>query len=278
MDEILTVGITTYGNKVANNVINFLKGQKIKVIISENKEDCSNNLPSYIEELKRSGVDTKYFFCAKQGIAYNRQNILDNVNTKYFYTIDNDDGLTGNFTKVNEFLSKAEYDAVFIRCYEDGKYMRIPSSFIYMCTWMQIYRTEWIRSLGGYVQSWNFIHEESATNINWRTNLKNRKYRRIIIPKSYLSYKYHANSVCLISFDVSKVCDFIKGIPTNEKIIYKKKFLQLFTNFVKKYIQVYRVNENKNITYIDNFKNGKYEDILQSLNDVKSLLSEKRGS
>ncbi len=253
MNTCLTIGITTFGNKISFDVINFLKGQPINVIISENKEDLSLSPPEYVNELLKSKVNTKYIFCDKTGIGNNRQNILDNVETKYFYTIDNDDNLEGDLKEVIKFLNNEEYDAFYIRCYEDGKYMNIPHNFIYMCTWMQIYRTAWIRELGGYLQSWNFIHEESVTNINWRVNLNKKKYRRIIIPKKYLSYKYHPNSACIVDFDIGKVCDFINQIHKNEKIKDKGRFIRLFENFVKKYMKIYRVNSNKDVTYIDTY-------------------------
>ena len=147
MKTCLTIGITTFGNKISFDVINFLKGQPINVIISENKEDLSLSPPEYVNELLKSKVNTKYIFCDKPGIGNNRQNILENVETKYFYTIDNDDNLEGDLKEVIKFLNNEEYDAFYIRCYEDGKYMNIPHNFIYMCTWMQIYRTAWIREL-----------------------------------------------------------------------------------------------------------------------------------
>lgn len=272
MKTCLTIGITTFGNKISFDVINFLKGQPINVIISENKEDLSLSPPEYVNELLKSKVNTKYIFCDKPGIGNNRQNILENVETKYFYTIDNDDNLEGDLKEVIKFLNNEEYDAFYIRCYEDGKYMNIPHNFIYMCTWMQIYRTAWIRELGGYLQSWNFIHEESVTNINWRVNLNKKKYRRIIIPKKYLSYKYHPNSACIVDFDIGKVCDFINQIHKNEKIKDKGRFIRLFENFVKKYMKIYRVNSNKDVTYIDTYINGKFEDIFFSLNNQKSII------
>lgn len=272
MNTCLTIGITTFGNKISFDVINFLKGQPINVIISENKEDLSLSPPEYVNELSKSKVNTKYIFCDKPGIGNNRQNILDNVETKYFYTIDNDDNLEGDLKEVIKFLNREEYDAFYIRCYEDGKYMNIPHNFIYMCTWMQIYRTAWIRELGGYLQSWNFIHEESVTNINWRVNLNKKKYRRIIIPKKYLSYKYHPNSACIVDFDIGKVCDFINQIHKNEKIKDKGRFIRLFENFVKKYMKIYRVNSNKDVTYIDTYINGKFEDIFFCLNNQKSIV------
>lgn len=272
MNTCLTIGITTFGNKISFDVINFLKGQPINVIISENKEDLSLSPPEYVSELLKSKVNTKYIFCDKPGIGNNRQNILDNVETKYFYTIDNDDNLEGDLKEVIKFLNNEEYDAFYIRCYEDGKYMNIPHNFIYMCTWMQIYRTAWIRELGGYLQSWNFIHEESVTNINWRVNLNKKKYRRIIIPKKYLSYKYHPNSACIVDFDIGKVCDFINQIHKNEKIKDKGRFIRLFENFVKKYMKIYRVNSNKDVTYIDTYINGKFEDIFFCLNNQKSII------
>ena len=272
MNTCLTIGITTFGNKISFDVINFLKGQPINVIISENKEDLSLSPPEYVNELLKSKVNTKYIFCDKTGIGNNRQNILDNVETKYFYTIDNDDNLEGDLKEVIKFLNREEYDAFYIRCYEDGKYMNIPHNFIYMCTWMQIYRTAWIRELGGYLQSWNFIHEESVTNINWRVNLNKKKYRRIIIPKKYLSYKYHPNSACIVDFDIGKVCDFINQIHKNEKIKDKVRFIRLFENFVKKYMKIYRVNSNKDVTYIDTYINGKFEDIFFCLNNQKSII------
>lgn len=272
MNTCLTIGITTIGNKISFDVINFLKGQSINVIISENKEDLSLSPPEYVNELLKSKVNTKYIFCNKPGIGNNRQNILDNVETKYFYTIDNDDNLEGDLKEVIKFLNNEEYDAFYIRCYEDGKYMNIPHNFIYMCTWMQIYRTAWIRELGGYLQSWNFIHEESVTNINWRVNLNKKKYRRIIIPKKYLSYKYHPNSACIVDFDIGKVCDFINQIHKNEKIKDKGRFIRLFENFVKKYMKIYRVNSNKDVTYIDTYINGKFEDIFFCLNNQKSII------
>lgn len=272
MNTCLTIGITTFGNKISFDVINFLKGQPINVIISENKEDLSLSPPEYVNELLKSKVNTKYIFCDKPGIGNNRQNILENVETKYFYTIDNDDKLEGDLKEVIKFLNNEEYDAFYIRCYEDGKYMNIPHNFIYMCTWMQIYRTAWIRELGGYLQSWNFIHEESVTNINWRVNLNKKKYRRIIIPKKYLSYKYHPNSACIVDFDIGKVCDFINQIHKNEKIKDKGRFIRLFENFVKKYMRIYRVNSNKDVTYIDTYINGKFEDIFFCLNNQKSII------
>lgn len=271
MKNVLTIGITTLGNFVSSDIIEFLKGKPVKVIISECRDDKSDNLPSYVIDLRNSGVDTQYLYFGKMGIANNRQNILDHVKTEYFYTIDNDDSLEGDLEEVTKFLNENKVDALYIRCYEDGKYMRIPHSFIYMCTWMQIFRTDWFRSLGGYVQSWNFIHEECATNLNLITNLGKKTYVRKILPKKYLSYKYHANSACVISFDVSQVCAFVYKIPENEKIIDKRRFIKLFKNFTIKYIPVFRVKDD-GTTYLDNFVNGKYEDILLAIENVEKEL------
>lgn len=273
MQELLTIGITTHGNKIAKNIIDLLKSSPVRVIISEDLEYKSDldSKPIFIQELKDSGVQVKYIKSLKQGIANNRQNILDNVETKFLYTIDNDDAFECDFVALNDYLSKSDCDAIYIRCYEDGRYMHIPSSFIYMCTWMQIFRTEWFKALGGYVQSWNFIHEESATNLNLRTNLHGGKYKKAILPKKLLSYKYHANEACKVTFDVDQVCNFVENIPNNNKIIYKEKFLLLFKNFTKKYISVYRINGDS-VESLTNLKNGNIEDILKSIEKTKKEL------
>lgn len=271
MKELLTIGITAHGNKVADRVIDFIAGQPVKVIISEDLEDRSSNPPDWFKRLTASGVDAKYIFSTKQGIANNRQNILDHVETKFLYTIDNDDAMEGDWAKVNEYLASTKADAIYIRCYEDGRYMHIPANFIYMCTWMQIFRTQWLRDLGGYVQSWNFIHEESATNLNLRANLQGRPFAKEILPREYLSYLYHANDACKVTFDVEKVCQFVKGIPENPKIVNKQKFLLLFKNFAKKYIPVYRINGDSTVN-ISNYKNGTVEDILRTIDETKAVL------
>ena len=180
MENILTIGITTHGNRVSKEIISFLKGSNVSVIISEDKDIDSEFIPDYVNELSQSGTDTKYVFSKKSGIANNRQNILDNVKTKYFYTIDNDDVLKGNLTELTNFLSNNDYDIISIKCYEDGHYMHIPKDFFYMCTWMQIFKTDWFKGLGGYIQSWNFIHEECATNLNMKVNNGRKNYSKKI--------------------------------------------------------------------------------------------------
>ena len=62
MNTCLTIGITTFGNKISFDVINFLKGQPINVINAENKEDLSLSPPEYVNELLKSKVNTKYIF------------------------------------------------------------------------------------------------------------------------------------------------------------------------------------------------------------------------
>lgn len=268
MKNILTIGITTHGSHISKDIIDFLKGQPVTVIISEDKDINQNKLPDFVFELKESGTKTEYYFSERQGIANNRQNILNHVQTKYFYTIDNDDKMTGNLSELNSFLSATDFDLLYVKCYEDGKYMRVPTGFLYMCTWMQIYKTEWFRKLGGYIQSWNFIHEESVTNANMFANLGENKFKRTILHKKLLSYKYHANDACNVSFDVKQVCEFLKEIPNNALIKNKKEFVRIYKIFVQKYMPVYRINEKNEITYLSDFKNGKYEDIVELMNKM----------
>lgn len=277
MNEILTIGITTHGNKIAANIIDRLLGSPVKVIISEDL-DYRQEEPQFVINLRTSGIDVSYIKSNQSGIANNRQNILNNVSTKYLYSIDNDDDFDCDYVALNKFLHENDYDVMYVRCYEDGKYMHIPRNFIYMCTWMQIFNVEWLKKYGGYVQSWNFIHEESATNLNLRANLGNIKYKKIILPKRILSYKYHANDACKVSFDVSQVCAFITNIPNNEKIEEKEKFLQLFKNFANKYILSYRINGDSTIM-LSNIKNGSYSDIIDCIEKTKikiRLMNEKK--
>ena len=53
MNTCLTIGITTFGNKISFDVINFLKGQPINVIISENKEDL-DTFTNYISRIRKA--------------------------------------------------------------------------------------------------------------------------------------------------------------------------------------------------------------------------------
>lgn len=259
--NLLTIGITTHGNKVDLGLVKSLVGQPVNIIISEDLEDLSNNLPDYCKELSESGMNFLYVFSDLQGIANNRDNLLKFVNTKYFYIIDNDDKLLCNYQELNKFLEETDYDAIYIKCYEDGKFMGISRKFIYMTTWMQIFNTEWFRKLGGYVQSWNFIHEECATNLNMISNLGKNKYRRKNISKKIISYHYHANGACNVRFDVAEVCKFIKNIRDNEKIKNKKDFLKRFRRFAECFFPVYRIIDGNSV-YIDNFINGSLDDIL----------------
>lgn len=273
MKKMLTVGITTHGNKVSDRIVDCLCNKPIDVIVSEDKENLSNNQPVFINKIQSSGVDAKYIFSELQGIANNRQNILDNVHTKYVYIIDNDDELNCNFEKLNFFLRLTNFDVLYVHCYEDGKFMGIGNSkeFIYMCTWMQIFKTSWLRKHGGYVQSWNFIHEEFATNINLLTNSNNRFYKKVILPESLIKYFYHANNVCNLSFDVKKVCDFIIDIPNNEKIKNKITYLNHFEQYARKYIPVYRTTE-QGTTYIQNYVNGVFTDILHCISETRKKM------
>ena len=273
MKNMLTIGITTHGNKISNKIIKYLCNKPIDVIISEDKENLSASLPTYIETIKLTGVNVRYVFSKLQGIANNRQNILDNVQTKYVYIIDNDDDFKCDFKKLNLFLKFTNFDVLYVHCYEDGRFMGIGNSkeFIYMCTWMQIFKASWLRKFGGYIQSWNFIHEEFATNINLITNLNNRSYKKTILSENLINYSYHANNVCNLSFDVKKVCDFISGIPNNKKIKDKKKYLNNFEQYTRKYIPVYRINEIETI-YIQNYVNGVFTDILQCISRTREKM------
>lgn len=275
MDTLLTIGITTHGNKISEKIIQFLLNKPIQIIVSEDLEDKSSNLPDYITRLYSFNKNVKYIFSHKQGIANNRQNILDVVTTKYLYTIDHDDLLEANFWMLNEFLDNSNYDVLYVKCYEDGEYIRIPHNFIYMCTWMQIFNVDWLRKYGGYVQSWNFIHEECATNLNLIANLRGSTYKRCILKKELVCYKYHANNACNINFDVKSVCDFVRSIPFNNKIQNKLTFIELFKQFTQKYMPVYRIKDGV-VTKLSKIENGNFEDILKTIQSVhKELLMEK---
>ena len=274
MNNILSVGITTHGNRISDRLIETLCGQPVNIIISEDLDDLSVCMPEYFSVLSHSGVHVEYVFSPKCGIANNRQNILNHVRTKFLYIIDNDDFLEADFVGLNAYLSNTTDDVLYIKCYEDGKYMHIPRGFIYMCTWMQIFNTEWLKRYGGYVQSWNFIHEECATNLNLRANRNGGEYRRSVLPKSLISYKYHACGAGKSAFDVSKVCDFVENIPDNPKILQKKKFLTLFWNFCRKYISVYRINGDTAVMLTD-VRNGCVADILAAVRRVQAHLKER---
>ena len=85
------------------------------------------------------------------------------------------------------------------------------------------------------IQTWNFYHEEFGTNANILANIYSRNIeyhishindKNIIYYNHLLSDNVNHNSTLRRRF--KDIYNFIKGIPKNDNIVYKKLFLEVF--------------------------------------------------
>ena len=92
-----------------------------------------------------------------------------------------------------------------------------------------------MRQVGGYIQTWNFYHEEFGTNANMLANIYSRNIeynvndindKNIIYYNHLLSDSIGHNSMLKRRFN--EIYNFVKKIPKNDSIIYKKVFLEIF--------------------------------------------------
>lgn len=232
--DLLTIGITLHGDEIlSSNMANAIKeNNKIHWILSNDKKS------KRFDELKQSStLENVEFFYAEPGIENNRQNILNHTNTKYIYIIDYDDEIHIDQNSLLNFLEKTNSEIIKVNPTEDGKdvnYIYYNDSTIFVTTWAQIFKTSFMKRLGGYIQTWNSYHEEFGTNANMLANIyKEDIYYEIDeIKKEYLTYNHLLDlNKKHNSFQTNKIkdyCAFIKHIPKNDRIQHKKEFIEFF--------------------------------------------------
>lgn len=232
--ELLTVGVTLHGDQVfSQSVIDAFKNKNIQFIVSNDKPT------STFEMLKTKYASSNILFVeSKPGIENNRQNILDHTKTKYIYVIDYDDEFTISQEELLNYLKTNSADIVAVDCFEDKKstadYIYYNSTTLFVVTWAQIFKTTFMKAVGGYLQTWNSYHEEFGTNANMLANIyKNEIHYRIShLPSGIVYYNHILNSNHLhnsklkINFD--DYIKFVKRIPKNKQITYKKEFIEFF--------------------------------------------------
>lgn len=235
-DSILTVGITMHGNQNLSPEIKkaIRECDKISWIISNDKSKTALETT----KLQLGNVQNVSFVLAKPGIENNRQNILNNTETKYLYVIDYDDQLEINQDKLLAILKRSNADILPVSPLEDGKetsdYIYYDEATIFVTTWAQIFKTEFLRKVGGYIQTWNFYHEEFGTNANMLANIykDNIKYTISESLGSYIKYNHVLGDDIIhnsrLKFGIKEYLNFVNGIPNNESIFYKKEFIEIF--------------------------------------------------
>ena len=192
------------------------------------------------EELKELFKDSSNieFIYSKPGIENNRQNILSHTFSKYIYIIDYDDEIKLDEDKLLPLLEKYNDEIIMINPYEDDvqpDYIYHSDTQLFIVTWAQIFSTNFMRQVGGYIQTWNFYHEEFGTNANMLANIYSRNIeynvndindKNIIYYNHLLSDSIGHNSMLKRRFN--EIYNFVKKIPKNDSIIYKKVFLEIF--------------------------------------------------
>ena len=255
-DSVLTIGITCHGEQILSDSILklIIKSTKIQFLISNDK---GQNFNLSLKEIFKDAPNVKFIY-SKPGIENNRQNILNNTYSKYLYVIDYDDEIKINEEKLINLLEKLSEDIVYIHPYEnevETEYTYHSDSQIFVTTWAQIFSTNFIKSVGGYIQTWNFYHEEFGTNANILANIyfRNIDFSIYDINDKDIIYYNHIlddavhNSTLKINF--KKILKFFKGILKNDSITYKKLFLTLFLKRIS-LMNLSKKNEKKLIKLI----------------------------
>lgn len=233
---LLTIGITCHKEQVLSpSLIQLLSSsKKIKFLISN---DAGTNFNKSLKELFKDSSNIEFIY-SKPGIENNRQNILSHTFSKYIYIIDYDDEIKLDEDKLLSLLEKYNDEIIMINPYEDDvqpDYIYYSDTQLFIVTWAQIFSTNFMRQVGGYIQTWNFYHEEFGTNANMLANIYSRNIeynvndindKNIIYYNHLLSDSIGHNSMLKSRFN--EIYNFVKKIPKNDSIIYKKVFLEIF--------------------------------------------------
>lgn len=256
-DDLLTIGITIHKEQqLSDSLINaLLESKRIKFLISN---DGGKNFNKELKTLFGDKRNVEFIY-AEPGIENNRQNILNHTNSKYIYIIDYDDELKLNESKLLDILDHTKDEVIMINPYENGSipdYIYHSDTQFFVTTWAQIFSTDFIRQVGGYIQTWNFYHEEFGTNANILANIYSRNIQydvSYIQDDKTLYYNHLLNENAhnsLLKMDISKIISFIREIPKNDRVFFKKLFLSIF----KERISLMNLSEkdyNKVISTID---------------------------
>lgn len=234
-DDLLTIGITVHKEQqLSDSLVKvLLESKRIKFLISN---DGGKNFNKDLKSLLSNKKNVEFIY-AEPGIENNRQNILSHTNSKYVYIIDYDDELKLNESKLLDILDHTKDEVIMVNPYENGSipdYIYHSDTQFFVTTWAQIFSTDFIRQVGGYIQTWNFYHEEFGTNANILANIysRNIQYDVSYIQDDKILYYNHLlnedahNS--LLKMDISKIVSFIREVPKNDRIFFKKLFLSIF--------------------------------------------------
>lgn len=234
-DDLLTIGITVHKEQqLSNSLIKTLfESKRIKFLISN---DGGKNFNKDLKSLLSDKKNVEFIY-AEPGIENNRQNILSRTNSKYVYIIDYDDELKLNESKLLDILDHTKDEVIMVNPYENGSipdYIYHSDTQFFVTTWAQIFSTDFIRQVGGYIQTWNFYHEEFGTNANILANIYSRNIQydvSYIQDDKTLYYNHLLNEDAhnsLLKMDISKIISFIRKVPKNDRIFFKKLFLSIF--------------------------------------------------
>lgn len=234
-DDLLTIGITIHKEQQLSNslVKTILESKRIKFLISN---DGGKNFNKDLKSLLSNKKNVEFIY-AEPGIENNRQNILSHTNSKYVYIIDYDDELKLNESKLLDILDHTKDEVIMVNPYENGSipdYIYHSDTQFFVTTWAQIFSTDFIRQVGGYIQTWNFYHEEFGTNANILANIYSRNIQydvSYIQDDKTLYYNHLLNEDAhnsLLKMDISKIISFIREVPKNDRIFFKKLFLSIF--------------------------------------------------
>lgn len=235
-EGLFTIGITCHKEQTLSpSLINLItSSNNIKFLISN---DAGKNYNKGLKTLLKDNPNVQFIY-AQPGIENNRQNILSHTFSKYLYIVDYDDEIKIDESKLLTFLEKCNDEIIMVNPYEDGSqpdYIYHSDTQFFVVTWAQIFSTNFIRQVGGYIQTWNFYHEEFGTNANILANIYSRNIeyhishindKNIIYYNHLLSDNVNHNSTLRRRF--KDIYNFIKGIPKNDNIVYKKLFLEVF--------------------------------------------------
>lgn len=233
-DFDLSIGVTIHGNqKISKSIIDSVKAtsQYIEWIVSNDKP--TKEFKEYKKYLESLGMNV---ILSKPGIENNRQNILNKTKGKYLYVIDYDDELIIDGNKLLNFVKDCKADIINLFPKENNKdidYNYKTESQLFVVTWAQIFKTSFMKLVGGYIQTWNSYHEEFGTNANMLATIYSESidYKSVNIEDGILYYNHLLNGKSHNSMTKQNVRDYIKfilGIPKNKSIFYKKAFLEFF--------------------------------------------------
>ena len=234
-EDLLTIGITVHQEQdLSKSIIEMLSScKKIQFIISNDAgRDYNNNLKEALKD--RENIRIVY---AKPGIENNRQNILNNTSSKYVYIIDYDDEIFINEKLLLDELYDCDDDIIMVNPCENGSepdYIYHSDTQLFVTTWAQIFSTNFIRQVGGYIQTWNFYHEEFGTNANMLANIYSRNidyHVNDIHDKEVIYYNHIIDESAhnsTLKRNVKDIIKFFKNVPKNNDILYKRLFLTIF--------------------------------------------------